>query len=217
MKKVDTILFDLDGTLIDTNEIILKSFESVFNKYVPEFEYDLETYKGFIGPSLYDSFYAYFKEEETIQNMIKHYRKFYVENEFDYFEIYPNVVEVIKELKKQGYNLGIVTTKFKEAAWPSFTHYGLEEYFDVFVALEDVEKPKPDREPVDKALSQLKHTGAIMVGDNQSDVLSGNNAGIYSCGVAWSFKGKENLLKVNPDFMIEDMKDLYEILEKLNA
>lgn len=214
--KVNTVLFDLDGTLIDTNSIIIESFKKTFEKFVPELEFDLDLFKSFIGPSLQQTFGNYV-DEATIQLMIDEYRDFYVKNEFDYFEIYPNVMKVIKELKKQGYLLGIVTTKFKEAAWPSFSHYKMDEYFDCFVALDHVENPKPNREPIDVALAQLDHTGAIMIGDNRGDILAGKNAGILSCGVAWSFKGKEYLEEVNPDYMLNDMQDLLEILEELNA
>lgn len=214
--KVNTVLFDLDGTLIDTNGIIMAAFKHTFETYVPEVEYDIELFKSFIGPSLQATFSKYV-DEETVQLMIKEYRDYYTKNEFDYFEIYPNVLEVVKELKEKGYNLGIVTTKFEEAAMPSFTHYGLEAYFDCFVALDHVENPKPNREPIDVALSQLNHTGAIMIGDNRGDILAGKNAGIYSCGVAWSFKGREYLEEVNPDYMLEDMTDLLGIMEELNA
>ncbi|XMB85671.1 pyrophosphatase PpaX [Mycoplasmatota bacterium WC44] len=216
MKKVDTLLFDLDGTLIDTNEIIIESFKNVFSKYVPDLEFDIDVFKGFIGPSLHQTFSSYVKEE-LVEEMIKEYRRYYIENEFDYFEIYPNVINVVKQLKEEGYNLGIVTTKFKEAAWPSYTHYELDKYFDVFIALEHVSNPKPHREPIDIALSHFKHTGVIMVGDNQSDILAGKNASIYTCGVAWTFKGRKHLEEVNPDYMIDDMNDLLEILGELNG
>ena len=61
------------------------------------------------------------------------------------FKIYPDVLKVIKDLHKKGYNLGIVTSKFRVAAWPSFSHYELEKYFQVFVALDNVDHPKPHR------------------------------------------------------------------------
>lgn len=214
--KVNTVLFDLDGTLINTNDIILESFKHTFSVHVPELEFDVELFKSFIGPSLQQTFSNYV-EDEKIDAMIESYLSHYRANEFDYFEIYPNVYEVISELKRRGYKLGIVTTKFKKAAWPSFSHYKLDELFDVFVALDHVENPKPSREPIDVALSQVEHTGAIMIGDNQHDIMAGQNAGIYSCGVAWSFKGREYLEAVNPDFMLDNMTDLLSILDELNA
>lgn len=214
--KVNTVLFDLDGTLIDTNGIIMESFKQAFLEYVPEVEYDEELFKTFIGPSLQQTFSKYV-DEETVQKMIDKYREFYKDNEYDYFEIYPNVLEVVKELKSRGFNLGIVTTKFEEAAMPSFTHFGLEPYFDCFIALDHVVNPKPNREPIDLALSHFDHTGAIMIGDNQGDIMAGKNAGILSAGVAWSYKGREYLEKVNPDYMLEDMKELLDILDELNG
>lgn len=214
MKKIDTILFDLDGTLIDTNEIILKSFESTFERHFPELSLGRDIIGTFIGPTLQQTFGNYTKDPFVIQAMINSYREFYVVYEIGNFEIYPNVLEVVTKLKEQGFNLSIVTSKFKEAAWPSFTHYGLENIFDQFVALDHVTNPKPDREPIDVALSFFpNHKGAIMIGDNQGDILAGKNAGIYSAGVAWSFKGAAHLMEVEPDFMLSDMNDLFRVIK----
>lgn len=215
--KYNTILFDLDGTLIDSNEIILKTFEHVLNKFVPEVEVTRDLLKSFIGPSLLQTFGTY-RDSDTVQEMIREYRAYYVLHEAEYHEIYPNVLEVVKQLKEQGYYLGIVTTKYKEAAWPSFTHYGLEPYFDAFVGLEHVTNPKPDREPIDVALKSIpNHTGVLMVGDNKSDIYAGQNAGCKTIGVGWTFKGKDVLALANPDYMIDSMNDIVEILHELNA
>ncbi len=214
MKKLDTILFDLDGTLIDTNEIIIQSFISSFKRHFPDLSLTREKISTFIGPTLHDTYGNYTNNPKLIQEMIDSYREFYVKYEIGNFKIYPQVEDVVKKLYNQGYNLGIVTSKFKVAAWPSFTYYGLEKYFSVFVALEDVENPKPDKEPIVAALSRFPSVNrAIMVGDNQGDIQAGRNAGIYCAGVEWSFKGKDHLMKVNPDFMLSDMKDIFRIIK----
>lgn len=213
MKKLNTILFDLDGTLIDTNDIIIKSFRSTFDRHFPNVEVTDERIHSFIGPTLQQTFGDYTKDPFIIQDMINSYREFYVEYEIGNFQIYPDVLEVVADLKEKGYNLGILTSKFKEAAWPSYTHYGLERIFDSFTSLDEVEHPKPHRNAVDVALSNFTNvTGAIMIGDNQGDVLAGKNAGIYSAGVAWSFKGAPHLMEVNPDFMLRNMKDIYRVI-----
>jgi len=216
MKKIDTVLFDLDGTLIDTNKIIIQSFQYTFETHFPNIKMDVDKILTFIGPTLQQTFSEYTNDPFVIQDMITSYRKHYVENEMGLFEIYPNVIEVVTTLKEEGYNLGIVTSKFKEAAWPSFTHYDLDKLFDVFISLDEVEIPKPDRNPIDLALSRFGNTkGAIMIGDNKSDILAGKNAGIYSAGVAWSIKGSAYLMQANPDFMLADMKDIYRVLNKI--
>lgn len=216
MTKLDTILFDLDGTLINTNEVIIESFASTFRTFFPEENVTRELILTFIGPTLQQTFSNYTTNQQVINAMIKHYRTFYVDYEMGNFEIYPDVLEVVTDLKQKGYNLGIVTSKFKEAAWPSFTYYGLDQVFDVFVSLDDVEKPKPDRNPVDVALSQFdSYNKVIMIGDNKSDIMSGKNAGVYGAGVAWSIKGEQYLNEVNPDYMLHSIKDIYDIIKKV--
>lgn len=213
MKKLNTILYDLDGTLIDTNDIIIKSFRSTFDRHFPKVTVTDEEIHSFIGPTLEQTFGNYTKDPFVIQDMINSYREFYVVYEVGNFNIYPDVLEVVTDLKKKGYNLGILTSKFKEAAWPSFTHYGLEKIFDSFTSLDEVEHPKPHRNAVDVALSNFKDVqGAIMIGDNKGDILAGKNADIYSAGVAWSFKGAAYLMEAEPDFMLRNMKDIYRVI-----
>ncbi len=214
MKKLDTILFDLDGTLINTNEIIIRSFISSFKKHFPDLSLSREKIMTFIGPTLQETYSNYTNNQNLINDMIKSYREYYVEYEVGNFQIYPQVEEVIKKLYNLGYNLGIVTSKFKIAAWPSFTYYNLEKYFSVFISLDDVTKPKPNKEPIIKALSRFpSYNKALMIGDNQGDLLAGKNAGIYTAGVAWSLKGSSHLWEVNPDFMLSHMKDLFRVIK----
>jgi len=216
MKKLDTILFDLDGTLIDTNYVICESFKYTFRVNFPDIILSDEEVGSFIGPTLQQTFGKYTDSEKVINKMIKDYRYYYIEFEMGNFEIYPNVKEVLLKLKDLGYNLCIVTSKFKEAAWPSFTFYGLETIFDAFVALDDVETPKPDRNPIDVALSHFpNHKEVIMIGDNKSDIMSGKNAGIYSAGVAWSFKGEEYLKEAKPHFMLKNMNDIFRVINEI--
>lgn len=214
MRKLDTILFDLDGTLINTNEIIIRSFQASFKRHFPELVLSRDKIMTFIGPTLHETYGNYTDDPDIVLAMIDSYREFYVEFEVGNFEIYPQVEEVIKELYELEYNLGIVTSKFKIAAWPSFTFYGLEKYFSVFVALDDVKNPKPSKEPIITALGRFPSINkAIMIGDNQGDILAGKNAGIYCAGVDWSLKGHNHLMEVNPDFMLKDMRDIYRIIK----
>ncbi len=217
MAKLDTILFDLDGTLIDTNDIIVRSFRSTFDRHFPNVSVTDEQIHSFIGPTLHQTFSDYTKDPFVIQDMIDSYREFYVQYEIGNFEIYPDVLEVVTDLREKGYNLGVLTSKFRVAAWPSFTHYGLENIFHSFTGLDDVENPKPHKNAVETALRNFpNHQKAIMIGDNQGDILAGKNAGIYSAGVAWSLKGSHHLMQVEPDFMLKDMKDIYRIIKLID-
>jgi pyrophosphatase PpaX len=216
LKKINTIIYDLDGTLIDTNDIIVRSFQSTFKRHFPNLSLSIQTIHSFIGPTLEDTFSKYTNDPFIIQEMIRSYREFYVKYEVGSHQLYPGVLEVLNKLKKQGYQLAVLTSKFKEAAWPSFTHYKLEQLFDVFVGLDDVKNPKPHPDAVKEVLKRFPgYNGAIMIGDNQGDILAGKNAGIYSAGVAWSLKGPEHLIKVEPDFMLQDMNDIFRIIKEI--
>jgi len=215
MKKIDTFLFDLDGTLIDTNDIIIKSYQHTFNTHFKSLSITKDSIIDQIGPPLSEIFARYTQDQNLIKTMIDTYRSYYKIHEMKSHKLYPGVKEVLSTLKEKGYKLGIVTSKFKESAMPSFTYYGLEDYFDVFIALDDVEHPKPSGEPVLKALEHFNNSSrAIMIGDNQSDILSGQNAGILSAGVSWSIKGKEHLSAVNPDIMFDSMYDIIELIKE---
>ena len=110
MKKLDTIIFDLDGTLIDTNDIIVRSFRSTFERHFPDVVVTDEQIHGFIGPTLHQTFGDYTDDPFLIEEMIHSYREFYVIYEVGNFHIYPDVVEVVSDLKEKGYNLAILTS-----------------------------------------------------------------------------------------------------------
>ena len=214
MKKIDAVLFDLDGTLINTNEIIVASYRHAYSRHLPNLTISDQEIIDDIGPTLRMIFSKHTNDQYLIDTLIETYRTYYTENEKKYHYLYPNVVETLQELKNHNLKLAIVTSKFKDAAWPSFSYYKLEQFFDAFIALDDVKNPKPDKEPVEKALKLLGNPqNAIMIGDNQGDILSGKNANILTAGVAWSIKGATHLKKVNPDFIFEDMRDIINLIK----
>ncbi|OCA88189.1 pyrophosphatase [Bacillus sp. FJAT-27225] len=210
--KIDTILFDLDGTLIDTNDLIIQSFVHTLGIYYPN-KYSRDDVLPFMGPSLRETFGA--MDPDNVEEMILTYRNFNLENHDTLVKEFTGVLEAVKELKEGGYKLGIVTTKMHDVVLKGLKLSKLDEYFDVIVALDHVTKEKPDPEPILLALEKLGSNPdtAIMVGDNYHDILAGKNAGTKTAGVAWSAKGREYLEKFEPDFMLESMADILDIVE----
>ncbi|WP_186580892.1 pyrophosphatase PpaX [Aquibacillus kalidii] len=208
---IRTILFDLDGTLIDTNELIIASFSHTLEKHADR-KYTREEILNFIGPPLKDSFLSI--DESRVEEMIATYKEHNLSNHSDYVVAYPTVVETMKQLKKAGFQLGIVTTKIGATAKLGLEITGLENIFECLIALEDVKHAKPHPEPIIKALTELNAQPAttIMVGDNYHDIEAGKNAGTKTAGVAWTIKGRETLEAYQPDFMLEEMSDLLKIL-----
>ncbi len=215
MSKLDTLLFDLDGTLVDSNKLIIESYRYTLNKFYPEINYTDEMIFEMIGPPLYDVFRSVTKDNDRINEMIAIYRKVYVELEFSLVKIYPYVLDTLKEFKTRGYNLGIVTTKYRVSALPSLEYFGISEYIDVIISLNDVTNHKPHPEPILKALAHFEHNLAMMVGDNSSDILAGKNANILTCGVGWSIK-KADLAATSPDYWIDDFRELIKIVDSIN-
>jgi pyrophosphatase PpaX len=210
-KNIDTILFDLDGTLIDTNELIISSFLHTLGKYYPD-KYKRADVLPFMGPSLYDTFGGI--DPERAEEMIREYRTYNHENHDRLVTEFKGVIETVKRLKDNGFKIAIVSTKILDTVIKGLKLTKLDPYFDVIVALDHVEKPKPDPEAIYVALKQLDSTPekAIMVGDNYHDILAGKNAGTKTAAVAWSLKGRDFLAKYEPDFMLDEMSDLLKIV-----
>lgn len=209
--KITTILFDLDGTLIDTNELIIQSFLHTLGKYYPN-RYSREDVLPFIGPSLSETFSSI--DPALVKEMIQEYRTFNIAHHDDLVEEFEGVNETIATLKEKGFKLAIVTTKRLDIVKKGLELTKLDSYFEVVVTFDDVSNVKPDPEPILLALEKLeaKPEEALMVGDNFHDILGGKNAGTKSAGVAWSAKGRAHLEQFEPDYMLEKMKDLLRIV-----
>ncbi|MBN2540815.1 MAG: HAD-IA family hydrolase [Bacilli bacterium] len=216
MRKIDTVLFDLDGTLVNSNELILKSFEETLKKYMPNRQFSRIELIDMIGPPLKETFSIATTDPKVIQEMIDYYREVYVRLEFDYIEIYPNTLMMLEELHSRGFNLGIVTTKFKVSAMPSIERYGMDRYLTANCFLDDIKEHKPHPEPIFYALKQIPfYEGVVMVGDNTSDIMAGRNASILTCGVEWSIK-RDLIKSSKPDFWIHDFLELIQLIDKYN-
>jgi pyrophosphatase PpaX len=209
--NINTILFDLDGTLIDTNELIISTYLHTLEKYFPG-KYTREDVLPFLGPTLHEVFGE--MDPDRVEEMVLEYRTYNLANHDALVKEFVGVMETIETLKKKGYKLAIVTTKREDVAFKGLRLMKLDSYFDVMIAYDHVKKVKPDPEPIFLALEKLgsKPEEALMVGDNFHDVLAGKNAGTKTAGVAWSIKGREYLAKYEPDFMLENMTDLLRIL-----
>lgn len=211
--KIDTVLFDLDGTLLNTRRLIDQSFIHTFKKFYPDYNLTDEELDSFFGPTLHETFFRYSNDEAQIQEMMEYYKEFNVKNHTkDYIEAYEGASDTLKFLKKKGYKLGIVSSKRKEIILLGLDLFDLTKYFDVIIGGDEVEKPKPAPEGINKAIEVLKPKANVLyVGDNPSDIQTGINANVKTCDVMYSDKFEE-CEKLNPNYCISSLSGLIKIL-----
>lgn len=209
--NINTLLFDLDGTLINTNELIISSYLHTLEKYFPG-KYQRDDVLPFMGPTLHQAFASV--DPERVEEMVADYRAFNIAQHDALVKEFPGVYQTMKTLTEKGYKLGVVTTKKFDVAMKGLRLLKLDPFFEVVIAMDHVKKFKPEPEPILTALEQFGSTPAeaIMVGDNYHDILGGKNAGTLTAGVAWSIKGRDYIAQYEPDYILEQMPDLLTIL-----
>lgn len=210
---INTILFDLDGTIIDTNDLIINTFLHVLEQHFPQQKYTREQIIPHMGLTLEQQMQT-FSGREEVTELVADYRTYNNLHHDTLIREFPRVKEVIAKLHERGITMGIVTTKIKPTTIRALDYFGLKEYMSTIVTVQDVTHPKPHPEPV---LTALRNLGAdpdktLMVGDSAADIQSAKAAGVKAAGVAWSLKGVDVLQQYNPDYILEDMTDLYGVL-----
>ncbi|MCK8489620.1 pyrophosphatase PpaX [Paenibacillus sp. MBLB2552] len=209
---IDTVLFDLDGTIINTNELIITTFEHVIEKNGLK-PHTREEIIPHMGMTLEHQLQI-FSGRQDVADLVADYRKYNRERHDELIRDFPHVKEVISKLHDRGITIGIVTTKIKETTLLALNMFGFKPYMKAIVTVEDVKHPKPHPEPILTALRELNADPArtLMVGDSAADLQCAKAAGVQAAGVAWSLKGEAMLRKYDPDYILQDMTDLYGIL-----
>ncbi|PIC63095.1 pyrophosphatase PpaX [Sporosarcina sp. P13] len=210
-QPITTLLFDFDGTLADTNELIISSFRHVLDEHFPG-RYERSDILPFIGPTLHETFssIAFDKTEQLIHE----YREWNIANHDAIVTEFEGVTETLRQLHAQGVKMAVVSTKKRDMVERGLNLLGITKYFETVIGLDDITNPKPNPEPLVLALKRLDSTPeeALMIGDNFHDILGGQNAGVRTAAVAWALKGEEYLQTFKPTFMLQHMSDLLSLV-----
>ena len=214
---IDTVLFDFDGTIMDTNRVIIGSWQHTF-KTLRGREGDLYYILSTFGEPLVQSLKKTFPEVSTELSM-KIYRDWQSKRFLDMIELFPGTEEMLAEVRKRGYRTGIATSRIRGSLELALEKFDLTKYFDAIVSIEDIENPKPAPDTILKALEKLdaKPENAIMVGDSILDILCAKNADVASVLVSWSAtlseKTKEDFAEdERPDYIIKQPGELLDII-----
>ena len=209
---IKALLFDFDGTLLNTNDLIIQTFMQLLEEKFPG-QYKKEDCLRFIGPSLKETFAELTPGEED--SMIAKYREWNGAHHDELVTEYDGVVSTLEILKAQGIRLAIVSTKQLKSIERGLQILGATHLFETVVGSDDVTNVKPNPEPILLAIERLGVTKeeTLMIGDNSHDIEGGKNAGVKTAGVAWSIKGQDYLKQFNPDYILQHMTDLLTIVK----
>lgn len=204
-----TFLFDLDGTLIDSIELIIRSYQHTIRTHRGQ-ETAPDVWMKGLGIPLRVQFKDWSTDPAEIDAMVTTYREYNLSHHDEMITAYDGVVEAVLRLHGVGKILGLVTSKFRSGAFRGLKKVGLENAFDVVVGADEVTNPKPHPEPVQVALSRLSVTPeeAVFIGDSRHDMECGRAAGVKTAAVLWGPFGRSDLEDLQPDFWLEHPRDL---------
>jgi pyrophosphatase PpaX len=209
------VLFDLDGTLIDSIELLLSSARHAFDGWPPPVPTDEEWLRG-IGTPLVAQLREYASDDSQVALLLDRYRAYQREHHDRLTRCYDGVPDVVRTLSERGHPLGIVTSKASPLARQSLAFVGLERYFGTVVGFDESTRHKPAPDPVLVALERLGvgPDRAVFVGDSPYDIMAGNAAGVVTVAALWGPFDRERLAAAGPNHFIECLAALPAILER---
>ncbi len=223
---IRTVLFDLDGTLMDTTDLIIDSWQHVF-RYVTGRDGEIRDILGTFGEILQDSLEKVFpgRDPEELIRVFREYQNKRFENEV---KLYPGTVEMLSALKGAGYRMALVTSRVRRTTARALEITGSSGFFECVVTADDCAAHKPDPEPVLMALRGMgeEPQAAVMAGDSLYDMQCARNAGASCVMVSWSSSVDAEAMKARigtgtyqdgtADLVLERTEDLVPALERAN-
>lgn len=208
----EAILFDFDGTLINTNDLIFTSYRYAF-KTVQNREISMEEMIGMYGRPLAQTLEAYGDDKDELTRV---YREFNSKMHDELIKKFDGAAEGVKKLKELGMKMAIVTSKRIDMLKKGIEFLGLSDCFDALITPDDTTKHKPEPEPVLKACEKLEvdPKNAIMVGDSVFDIKSGIAAGCRTCAVTYTLTEHKVLLDLGIDYFVNSILEFADIIEK---
>lgn len=207
------ICFDLDGTLVDSRDTILKSTKAALDQLNINYEINEDVFTNMIGKHFVDIFEELKINVPDFEKFISTYKALY----FDFMDsslLYPGAEEIIRYLRKNDKKISLLTTKGQDQAEKIIDHFNLRKSFDYVMGRREDLAHKPSPEPLFFICKELEINPfeTLMVGDTELDIQCGKNAGSKTCGVLYGYRTKDQLAKEKPDFIISGLNELVNVL-----
>jgi len=212
-KYIDLIIFDLDGTVVDSRKDLANAVNFALKKIGLK-EKPVSEISSYIGTGLEDLIRKSIgrKQKVPFPKVLSAFEEYYRGHYMDNTVLYPNVREVLQYFKNK--RKAIVTNKKYEFTLLTLKDLGIYDYFEDIVAGDDISCMKPSSCPLDLSMYRLnaRKEETMIVGDMDIDIIAGKRAGIATCGVTYGIGKKEDIVRAKPDFIIEDMVELKKII-----
>lgn len=204
------VLFDFDGVIIHSEPIIKAAFTLSYRDVIGEGEPPVQEYLKHMGDS-FDNIMRKMGLPSKMYESFSHYSTRLT----NLIEIFPGIEDVLRKLKNRGIKLGLVTGKDRRRTLELLNHFDIA-IFDVIVAGDDVELPKPHPQPILMALAAvgIAAKDAMMIGDSPNDLISARRAFVESCAVGWGIGSRMELENENPNYFVDTPDEIMDVLEE---
>jgi HAD superfamily hydrolase (TIGR01549 family) len=207
------VIFDVDGTLTFTNQLIFDSFNHITKKYLGR-SYSDDEIIGLFGPTE-DIILKEMCKEEYESARIDYYA--YYKNNHNITRLYDGIKELIIDIDKTGILLSIFTGKGRTSALITLNEFGLTNYFDMIVSGDDVENHKPSPEGIIMFLDKhkLNPKEVLMIGDAPSDIIAARECGVEIASVVWDSYAESEVKKLNSNNIFHSVDELRNYILKM--
>lgn len=218
-KYNDVVIFDCDGTLLDTYGLIMYITRKVLEEKFPERTFSEEEVHAFFGPLLDESFAKYARNEEELQDCINLYRKYNIEYHPDYVHAYDGIKELLENLRMLGFKSVIVSNKITKAVKMGLKIAGIDKYIDEIYGAELLARPKPDPDGIMQVINKYQLDKVLFVGDTAFDIECGKNVkelhpNLRTVGVTWCQTSRQEFEQLGADYVVDEAHEILEVLDK---
>lgn len=216
MKQVECVLFDLDGTLLDSKECSVKATKAAFKEMglkVPS-EVVIEHYMGI---PIEESFFKMSEQpldQETVAELIRIFRAYYQTYEESTLKVFPEIPHVLEILNKRKVPCFVVSSKKTAVVKRNLAAQDLVAFFEEIIGSDAVTHYKPHPEGINKVVAhyQFDPTKTIMIGDAIFDIQMGKAAGVKTIAVTWGSHDPKKLSEENPDALVDAPREILDFL-----